>query len=432
MRTTIYPVMKSRILTLLMFFSVAFSAFAYDFEVGDFQYNIINLSDRTAEIVGTTNNECEQVNIPSEVIFNGIGIHVISIGQKVFSENKNLKVVVVGDGIRKIDNSFYDCKSLNKVELGTYTDSLINAFEYCYCLREITFKSASCYVSGWTFNGCESLSIINIPSISTWCSYRFEDSLFDDLKEDVFLYVQGQPIISVALPNGLTHIGNYQFAGLRTIKEMKLPQTVRVIGEGAFAGISVKDISIPEECDSILDQAFEGLHLEKLIIPTNVKYLGQLGGGHYAYYGATIGKLIFEETTDSITINHTHVTGDNSYSQPSNFMDGMSINEIQLRRPIKGLFYTYYYKSNPNNSAMKKPYSDPYSSAFYRNETLNKIVIGRYFRELSAKTFSGCSNIDSLIKESRIPSPIQKSIIASVLRPNVPNTPVLSVDQPQN
>ena len=37
-----------------------------------------------------------------------------------------------------------------------------------------------------------------------------------------------------------------------------------------------------------------------------------------------------------------------------------------------------------------------------------------------------------VIKESRIPSPIQISIIASVLRPNVPNTPILSVDQPQN
>ena len=38
----------------------------------------------------------------------------------------------------------------------------------------------------------------------------------------------------------------------------------------------------------------------------------------------------------------------------------------------------------------------------------------------------------SQIKESRIPSPIQISIIASVLRRNVPNTPILSVDQPQN
>ena len=34
----------------------------------------------------------------------------------------------------------------------------------------------------------------------------------------------------------------------------------------------------------------------------------------------------------------------------------------------------------------------------------------------------------SVNKESRIPPPIQISIIASVLRPNVPNHPILSVD----
>ena len=39
---------------------------------------------------------------------------------------------------------------------------------------------------------------------------------------------------------------------------------------------------------------------------------------------------------------------------------------------------------------------------------------------------------DVLSKESRILSPIQISIIASVLRPNVPNTPIFSVDQPPN
>ena len=38
----------------------------------------------------------------------------------------------------------------------------------------------------------------------------------------------------------------------------------------------------------------------------------------------------------------------------------------------------------------------------------------------------------TLTKESRILSPIQISIIASVLRPNVPNTPIFSVDQPPN
>ena len=45
---------------------------------------------------------------------------------------------------------------------------------------------------------------------------------------------------------------------------------------------------------------------------------------------------------------------------------------------------------------------------------------------------SSCILSVSVSKESRIPSPIQICIIASVLRPNVPSTPILSVDQPQN
>ena len=38
----------------------------------------------------------------------------------------------------------------------------------------------------------------------------------------------------------------------------------------------------------------------------------------------------------------------------------------------------------------------------------------------------------SMNKESRIPSPIQISINSSVLRPNIPNHPILSVEQPRN
>ena len=36
------------------------------------------------------------------------------------------------------------------------------------------------------------------------------------------------------------------------------------------------------------------------------------------------------------------------------------------------------------------------------------------------------------IKESRIPSPIQISITASVSHPNMPNHPILSAEQPRN
>lgn len=389
-------ILKSRILALFMFASFAFPALAYDFKVDDFQYNIINISDKTAEIVGTTNNECEQVTVPSEVTYNGKTIHVVSIGEKVFSNNQTLKSVVIGDGIRKINNSFYACKNLTNVELGAATDTLIRAFEYCHSLENITFKSSNCYISIGTFLYCEKISVINIPSIDVWCSYEFEGYLFRDCENDVSLYVQGKPVVSVDIPNGVTRIDQWQFAGLTTIKEINLPQSLRVIEEGAFAKSGVSNISIPENCDSIMDHVFQGVRLEKLVIPANVKYLGQLGGGYYSTYGATIGELIFEETTDTITIHHTHVTGSSSYQYGSDYMDGMTISEVQLRRPIKGLYYSpTHYK----NGFWITDDPDPYSSAFYGYKDLKRVVLGKYFDEIHEKTFSGCSGLDALIIE---------------------------------
>lgn len=379
MRTTIYPIMKSRILALLMFVSFAFSAFAYDFEVGDFQYNIINLSDRTAEIVGTTNYECEQVNIPSEVIFNGIGIHVTSIGQKVFSENKNLKEVVVGDGIRKIDDSFNGCKSLNKVELGTYTDSLINAFEACTNLEEVTFKSSQCYISGWTFVDCYNLSIINIPSMKAWCSYEFDCGQFGS-NHTVSLCIAGTPIDYVHIPNGVTHIGKYQFAGIKSITKLDMPSTIKTIGEYSFANTGINNILIPESCDTIMDCAFQGLQLEELRIPANVRFIGDLTESRYGRSYGKIGKLVFSETTDSIVLGRYNET-------LTGFFEYMPVYEIELRRPLNKMRYI----AGLSGAVTTEHYS--------QRESLKKVIVGKNFTELTSGTFLGCTGLDSLIIE---------------------------------
>ena len=67
----------------------------------------------------------------------------------------------------------------------------------------------------------------------------------------------------------------------------------------------------------------------------------------------------------------------------------------------------------------------------YRDEPVLSHDDGKY-RVMRMLWGIGTPYPGTIIKESRILSPIQISIIASVLRPNVPNTPILSVDQPQN
>lgn len=109
-------------------------------------------------------------------------------------------------------------------------------------------------------------------------------------------------------------------------------------------------------------------------------------------------KLIFEETTDTITIDNDGAYRKNNYEySEAEYMQG--VREVQLKRPIKGLLaITGYYKTN--NSYEKTAHYGENSSAFYGNETLRKIVIGKYFnKELHANTFVNCRYLDSLIIE---------------------------------
>ena len=54
---------------------------------------------------------------------------------------------------------------------------------------------------------------------------------------------------------------------------------------------------------------------------------------------------------------------------------------------------------------------------------------GSGLKHLQKKDFK---HYEIIIKESRISSPIQIRINSSVLRPNIPNHPILSVEQPRN
>lgn len=65
-------------------------------------------------------------------------------------------------------------------------------------------------------------------------------------------------LTSVTIPNTVTTIGAYAFAGCRALESATIPDGVTTIGEGAFAGCSVlTGITIPNSVTTIGDFAFE-------------------------------------------------------------------------------------------------------------------------------------------------------------------------------
>lgn len=71
--------------SMLMAF-VCISASAADFEVDDFEYNVISFDEMTCAIVGYNTNEPVNLVIPETVVYNGRTFTVTRIDYRAFNE----------------------------------------------------------------------------------------------------------------------------------------------------------------------------------------------------------------------------------------------------------------------------------------------------------------------------------------------------------
>ena len=83
-------------------------------------------------------------------------------------------------------------------------------------------------------------------------------------------------ITSVTVPEGVTYIGDYAFAGCSSLTSVTLPTTVTSIGDGAFyACTSIESIALPNAVKSIGNGAFTGCSdLKTVTFPASLKTIG--------------------------------------------------------------------------------------------------------------------------------------------------------------
>lgn len=117
---------------------------------------------------------------------------------------------------------------------------------------------------------------------------------------------------TLALPSGLTKIGDYAFAGCSSLTTLSVPDTITEIGERAFynctaltpiawdnvtsigayafyqcRGFSTTKISLPSGLITIGDYAFEGSGLDIIEIPASVTTIGAYALGSVTAYNLT-------------------------------------------------------------------------------------------------------------------------------------------------
>ena len=105
-------------------------------------------------------------------------------------------------------------------------------------------------------NDCSFIENVYVDSLETWLGYNFETASCNPMYWAEKLYVDGELLTDVVIPDGTTEIG-YQFYGCESLKTVTIPASVTKIKKDAFKGCEGIEAVYAESLESWLNIDFE-------------------------------------------------------------------------------------------------------------------------------------------------------------------------------
>ena len=342
--------MKKYILSIFLL-ALPLLASAYDCQVDGIYYNL-NSDEKTAEVTykgkdqwGNTLYYSDSVAIPDKFTYEGVEYSVTSIGNNAFKSCGGLTCVTIPNSVKFIgesafnncngltsmtipnsvtsigDAAFSYCRGLNTVTISNSVTSIgRDAFSYCRNLSTVNVGNSVSNIGDKAFMNCENLSFVNITDLEAWFKIEFSEYMSNPLYYARHLYLNGEEIRNLVIPNTVTSVGDYAlynckltsltipnsvtsigkraFANCRDLSEVIIGNSVRSIGEWAFNGCScLTSVDIPNSVISIGNSAFWGCEgITTLTIGNSVESIG-----NFAFFScASLTSLIIPESVTTI------------------------------------------------------------------------------------------------------------------------------------
>ena len=104
------------------------------------------------------------------------------------------------------------------------------AFENCSGLSSVTIPNNTTSIRKGAFEHCSGLTSVHITDLAKWCGISFGDSTANPLYYAHNLYLNGEFVTDLTIPNSMTTIGHYAFSGCSGLTSVTIPDSVTNIG----------------------------------------------------------------------------------------------------------------------------------------------------------------------------------------------------------
>ncbi len=360
------------------------NAFAQEFTVDGFKYEIENASNNTVTIKGYadgSNNAEGELVIPKQVTYNGITYSVKSISNQAFNGCTGLTSVTIPNSVTSIgENAFAYCKGLTSVTIPNSIKTIgWAAFWCCTGLTSVTIPNSVTELAG--FGGCTGLTSVTIPNSVTKLSGFYDCT----------------GLTSVTIPNSVTEL--YGFQNCTNLTTINIPNSVTKLS-GFFGCTGLTSVTIPNSVKEL--SGFGGCTgLTLITIPNSVTKLSGFSGCT-GLTSVTIPNSVTELSGVKGCTGLTSVTIPNSVIELSGFGGCTGLTSITIPNSVKSIG-AYAFEGCAGLTSVTIPNSvKSIDIAFGKCTGLTSVTIPNSVTELSG--FVDCTGLTSVT----IPNSVEK------------------------
>ena len=309
----------------------------------------------------------------SKLISINIPKGITEIGYEAFEGCDNLAQITID--CTNIGSWFSGKSSIKEVILGENVKTIGDyAFSGCSGITSINIPEGVTSMGYGAFNRCESLAAVHINNLEAWCKIAFggdgwHDSNSNPLSYAHNLYLNGDLVTELIIPEGVTSIRSQAFSGCTNITSVSIPESVTSIENEAFNG-----------CENLAE-----VHINSLEAWCNIDF-----GSTPLSYAKNL--YLNGELVTDLVIPST-ITSIKSYA----FKNCQNLTSVVIPEGVTSIGYeTFSSCSNLTSVSIPETVTSIEGGAFSGCSSITAITIPESVTSIGYGAFGNCSNLTTI------------------------------------